>query len=70
MAGKGKKFVFHGSFSSKKEAVAKEQEVPGSFVLKRGKHFLVVTRRDNPGHEKGFNPRGASALEQLWRERW
>jgi hypothetical protein len=34
MAGKGKKFDFHGSFKSKDAAVAKEKEV-GGFIRER-----------------------------------
>lgn len=35
MAGRGKKFDFHGSFSSKDKAAEKEKEVSGSFVREK-----------------------------------
>ena len=48
MAGVGKRFDFHGSFSSKTEAVKKEQET-GGFIRERkvkGKtHWFVLTVR-------------------------
>ena len=49
MAGAGKKFDFHGSFTSKVEAVKKEKETSGSFVRERrvnGKvRYFVLTER-------------------------
>lgn len=49
MADVGKKFDFHGSFTSKSEAVKKERETPGSFVRERkvnGKvRYFVLTER-------------------------
>jgi len=48
MAGTGKKFDFHGSFSEKSKAVAKEKEVSG-FIRERkvdGKiRYFVLTER-------------------------
>lgn len=48
MAGKGKRFNFHGSFASKAEAVKKEQEVSG-FIREHkvgGKiRYYVLTER-------------------------
>jgi hypothetical protein len=48
MAGHGKKFDFHGSFSSKANAVKKEQEV-GGFIREKvidGKtRYFVLTER-------------------------
>jgi hypothetical protein len=48
MAGIGKKFDFHGSFSSKSDAVRKEQEV-GGFIRERkvrGKiRYFVLTEK-------------------------
>jgi hypothetical protein len=49
MAGHGKKFDFHGSFSSKEAAIAKEKEV-GGFIRERivdGKtRYFVLTVRN------------------------
>lgn len=49
MAGLGKKFDFHGSFTSKAEAVKKEQATPGAFIRERrvkGKtRYFVLTER-------------------------
>jgi len=48
MAGIGKKFDFHGSFSSKEKAIEKEKEVKG-FIRERtigGKvRYFVLTER-------------------------
>jgi hypothetical protein len=48
MAGKGRKFVFHGSFKKKREAVKEERKV-GGFILKRKienhLRYLVLTER-------------------------
>lgn len=48
MAGKGKKFDFHGSFASKSDAMVKEKEVSG-FIRERkvgGKiRYFVLTER-------------------------
>lgn len=48
MAGKGKKFDFHGSFADKSAAVEKEREV-GGFIRERrvkGKlRYMVMTER-------------------------
>jgi hypothetical protein len=35
MAGKGRKFEFHGAYKSKAAAVRKERRTPGAFVVKR-----------------------------------
>jgi len=47
MAGTGKRFDFHGSFASKKAAMQKESETPGSFIRERivagKKRFFVLT---------------------------
>jgi hypothetical protein len=50
MACKGKKFDFHGSYSTKSDAVKKEQEVHG-FIRERvvdGKtrYFVMTERKD------------------------
>ena len=48
MAGQGKKFDFHGSFSKKEEAVKKEKEVSG-FIRPRKVNgqvrYFVLTER-------------------------
>lgn len=48
MAGKGKKFDFHGAYNSKEEAMAKEKQVSG-FIRERkidGKvRYFVLTER-------------------------
>lgn len=50
MAGLGKKFNFHGSFSSKAAAVKKEGETPGAFIRERyvsGKlRYFVLTPKE------------------------
>lgn len=47
MAGIGKRFNFHGSFSSKAAAMKKEAETPGAFIRERtvsGKlRYFVLT---------------------------
>lgn len=48
MAGKGKRFTFHGSFTSKVRAVRKESKVARSFVrrvrTKNGIRYLVMKK--------------------------
>jgi len=46
MAGVGKLYTFHGTFKTKREAVARERERPGSFVTKCKKLFCVVKPRE------------------------
>ena len=49
MAKRGKKFVFHGAFGSKKKAVAKERRVKGGFIrkvrIKRKARWLVMSKK-------------------------
>jgi hypothetical protein len=45
MAGKGKRFMFHGAFGSKRAAVEKERATAGAFIQKRGARWYVLTRR-------------------------
>lgn len=47
MAGRGRKFVFHGMFSSKARALARERKLKGAFVrkVKGRKRWYVATRR-------------------------
>lgn len=49
MAKRGKKFVFHGAFATKKKAKKKEARVKGAFIrpvkIKRKTRYLVMTRR-------------------------
>lgn len=49
MAGKGKKFEFHGAFKSKRAAVKRERETPHSFIEKvrigNRVAYEVLTRR-------------------------
>lgn len=49
MAGIGKKYDFHGSFTSKSEAVKKERETKDAFIRERrvgGKvRYFVLTER-------------------------
>jgi len=48
MASKGKKFDFHGSFSSKEKAVEKEKEVSGFIREKKingETRYFVLTER-------------------------
>jgi hypothetical protein len=49
LAGKGKKFDFHGSFSRKENAMAKEKEVSG-FIRERSikgqtRYFVLTVRK-------------------------
>ena len=49
MAGKGRKFVFHGAYKSKRAAVRKERRTPGAFVqarkIKGHRREVVFTKR-------------------------
>lgn len=49
MAGKGRKFTFHGAFGSKAKAEAKEKKLKRAFIRRikvRGQtRFLVLQRR-------------------------
>lgn len=50
MAGRGKKFDFHGAFWSKEEAVRKEQEVQG-FIRERKiggrtRYYVLTARKE------------------------
>ena len=42
---KGRKFIFHGSFKHKRDAIEREKEVEGAFILERKGKFVVVTER-------------------------
>lgn len=49
MAGKGKKFEFHGSYSRKADAVKKEQEVGGfirEHTIEGKRRYFVLTKKD------------------------
>jgi hypothetical protein len=50
--GEGDLFNFHGTYTDKKKAVAKEQATPGAFIktawFKDGPRYAVVTKRANP----------------------
>lgn len=50
--GYGKKFDFHGSFKRKSEAIKRERQIPGSFILDRGGQHMVVTRKKNSGGKR------------------
>ena len=47
--GKGRKFIFHGAFKSKRAAVKKERAGKGRFILNRTikghRRYLVLKRR-------------------------
>jgi len=50
MAGKGKKFDFHGSFADKKAAVEKEKTVKGGFIREhpvggKTRYFVLSERK-------------------------
>jgi len=49
-SGHGKKFVFHGAYTSLILAQRKERSLPGGFILKRGNRFYVMSSypRRNP----------------------
>ena len=44
--GIGRKFAFHGAFTSKQKAKRREKEIPGSFVLDRDGEHYVLTRKN------------------------
>ena len=54
--GTGKRFTFHGAFTSKAKAKRREKQVPGSFILDRhGEHYVVTPnarRKRNPKHRR------------------
>ncbi len=74
MAKVGRRFVFHGSFSSKADARAKEHDVGGFIrptMIRGHRRFMVLTRKghhsSNPGrhrHSPG-NPH-----HKGWRHAW
>jgi hypothetical protein len=49
MAGKGRRFVFHGSFTSKSKAQRKERAAGGRFIraatVKGRRRYLVMSER-------------------------
>jgi hypothetical protein len=48
MAKKGRKVTFHGAFTSKEKAVAKEQRVGGfikQITVRGSRRYVVMTRR-------------------------
>jgi hypothetical protein len=45
VAGKGRRFNFHGKFDSKREAMVKERETPNSFILYVNGYYYVVSPR-------------------------
>lgn len=49
MAGKGKKFKFHGAFKSKKDAMLKEAVTPKAFIketiINGQKRYMVMTSK-------------------------
>lgn len=56
MAGRGRKFHFHGAFTSKADAIRTEHRVHGFIrptTIQGHRRFLVLTRRENPrkGHQ-------------------
>lgn len=56
--GSGLLFDFHGAYTKKADAVAKEKKTKGAFIrtgwFASGPRYLVVTRRDNPRRVKNF----------------
>lgn len=60
MAGKGRRFTFHGAFGSKSKAVEREREIPGAFVKPmkvRGQtRYAVITRREGVNPKRRKNP--------------
>lgn len=57
--GEGNLFNFHGAFTEKATAVAKEQSIPGAFIrtvwFKGGPRYGVLTRRQNPAGKRNFD---------------
>jgi hypothetical protein len=48
MAGKGKRVTFHGAFTSKRDAVAKERSIGGfirSMKIRGRKRYVVMKKR-------------------------
>lgn len=58
-AGEGYGYMFHGSFTEKSDAVAKERSRPGSFIkhvyTNQGWRYLVMSPRKNPIRRKRVN---------------
>lgn len=59
-AGKGYGFLFHGSFASKADAVAKERKTKGAFIkpteVKGERRYTVMSPRTNPPKRKRKPP--------------
>jgi hypothetical protein len=60
-AGEGYGYMFHGSFSKKADAVAKERKTKGAWVkstpTNQGYRYIVMSPRTNPIKRKKKNPR-------------
>ena len=60
-AGEGYGYMFHGAFSEKKDAVAKERKTKGAWIkptwYKDGLRYVVMSPRTNPIKRKHHNPR-------------
>src|SRR5262245_46045565 len=62
--GRGKKFLFHGAFGSKRKAREREKQIPGSFIVdKAGEHF-VVTRKNHRSSIPNRSTGMASAMQR------
>lgn len=59
--GTGYGYLFHGAFSKKEDAQAKEAKTPGSFVrgkaTKHGYRYFVMTPRQNPPRKRRKKPK-------------
>jgi len=70
MAGEGRLFMFHGAFNRKGDAVRRESERPGSYILPvmiRNKRRFLVMSPSGPSDPRARNPRGIAGCRYwLW----
>jgi hypothetical protein len=62
--GRGKRFLFHGAFTSKEKAKRREKQIPGSFVLDRGGEHYVVTPRKKRNPKRRSKKQMATAMQR------
>lgn len=63
--GHGKRFDFHGSFKRKSDALKREKQIPGAFILDRHGEHMVVTRKKNP-RKKGKKMATRAQRHMAW----
>jgi hypothetical protein len=63
--GRGKRFDFHGAFTSKAKAVQREKQIPGAFILDRhGEHYVVTPKNPRKRNPKRRSKRMATAMQR------